>query len=174
MQFQTKTVTFYADLNNTLTAQRVYSRLPYDSTVSRWGGEISLSFPGIEPTGEFETRQVDIGDIGFSVEQQCLCVFCGPTPASIIGKPVSKVPVVIIGKTNASSEQLYSISADEPIHIIQFEAPISDTNSHSCVTFRDPYGERKLSQAEIDELVTRLLKEIEEKKRQIHQQPGMS
>lgn len=166
---------FTADLNNTIAAANLVKKLPCEATASRWGDEVFLPVRDVQPSGEFPTRQVDIGDVAFSFNTQNLCVFFGPTPASMVGKPVAETPVVVIGTTMASPDELRRLNAGDRISVTVCDTvpAVSNPALGSGARSTDPYGERKLSQTEIDDLVKRLVREMEEKKRQIHQQPGM-
>lgn len=99
------------------------------------------------------TKQVSVGDVAFSPETSCLCVFLGPTTASVLENPVSENPVVVIGWVIASLEKLRGIKLGDKAKVIIFEEKPKvlqkDTESE----------ERKLSQSEIDVLVKKLLEE---------------
>lgn len=124
--------------------------------VSRWGDELyfpldAAGLAALEPA----TDSVNIGDIGFSQSGSCLCVFFGPTPASKIGLPVPESPVVVIGKTLASPDELRQIQAGERISVCLEPAPAAA----AVAAPKAAPPERKLSQSEIDELVKQLLAE---------------
>jgi hypothetical protein len=159
---------FTVELNTTVAGQNLVKALPCVSTASRWGDEVSCAVSGVQPSGEYATRDVNIGDVTLCASAQRLCVFFGPTPASVLDKPVAQEPVVIIGTTCASADELRRISPGDRVHVSSVAG-----GQAAAAQPVDPYGERKLSQGEIDNLVQRLLREMEEKKRQIHQQPGM-
>ena len=98
------------------------------------------------------TTDVNSGDIAFSPEDNCICVFFGRTRLSTSDRPIPEKPVLIIGKTFASPDELREIKEGEKITISKETKPAGTKSD--C-----PPGERKLSQKEIDDLVKRLLAE---------------
>jgi hypothetical protein len=107
----------------------------------------------VQTISENATLDVDIGDVAFWPEGKSLCVFFGRTPASVVNKPISERPVVIIGKTLASPDELREIKAGEKITVCLVTKPAYEGNKE------DTHGDRKLTQSEIDVLVKRLLEE---------------
>ena len=96
---------------------------------------------------------MNIGDVAYSAQGRCLCVFFGRTPASVIDRPVSENPVVVIGRTLASPDELREIKVGEKI-------TVSRAEETSFVLRQEDYCDnRKLTQAEIDILVKKLLEE---------------
>ena len=154
--FKAKNAGFYVKFNDSLTAQQVVKSLPLEGTVCRWGDEIYFSV-NINVPSEGKTRDVDVGDVAYWPEGKSLCVFFGPTEASISEKPVPASPVIIIGKTMASPEELREIKAGEKITVFIFVKKASFTSGINL--YEDT---RKLSQEEIDELVRKLLAEKEQ------------
>jgi hypothetical protein len=149
-----------AELNNTITAQNIFQKLPLESTVSRWGDEIFFNI-GVESLTEDGTLNVNVGDVAFLPEGNCLCVFFGRTPASVFDKPVSEKPVVIIGKTLASPDELRDIKPGTRISVARAEE-----SEYAAKTPSNYSDSRKLSQTEIDILVKRLLEEKAKNKAQ--------
>jgi hypothetical protein len=155
VQFRIKEFNFLAELNNTLTARQLVQKLPIESTVSRWGDELYFEV-GCEFPAENPTHDVNIGDIAFWAEGKCLCVFFGRTPASVVDKPVPEKPVVIVGKTLAAAEELRQVRQGERIMVSLIEETTPPAPA------KEFFVERKLSQAEIDVLVRKLLAEKEQ------------
>jgi hypothetical protein len=137
-------------LNNSLTAQNIAGLLPFESVVSKWGEELFLAIKELRNIPDNRTRHVDVGDVAFSPAGNCLCVFLGATPASVVlGKPVSENPVVVVGKLLSIPEELKSINAGEKVKVIVSGKAAPRENGSAA--------ERKLSQSEIDILVKQLL-----------------
>ena len=90
-------LTLTAHLNGTLTARTLAQSLPMHSTAHRWGGELYWATPVIA-VHESPTQEVQVGDLGYWVEGQSLCLFFGKTPASIDGRPRPIVPVNLVGR----------------------------------------------------------------------------
>ena len=90
-------LTLAAQLNDTATARALLQTLPIDSTVHRWGDELYCAAP-IVAAPEHPTQEVHIGDLGYWIEGQSLCLFFGRTPASINEHPRPIVPVNVVGQ----------------------------------------------------------------------------
>jgi hypothetical protein len=146
--FKTKNFGFYAELNDFAAAKEIFKRLPINAFVYRWGDEIYVD-TGIEASPVGATLDLHVGDVAYWPEGKCLCVFFGPTIISTGAKPVPASPVVVIGKTLASPEELRRVEENEKITISAVQAA-SPTSSY-------PSDERKLTQSEIDVLVKQLL-----------------
>jgi uncharacterized protein len=150
VSFQSQNCCFLAEFNDSMPARQIIKFLPFDSKVSLWGDEVYFKIGILAPGGE-DTLDVKVGDIAYWPEAQCMCVFFGPTPSSVDGKPVPASPVVIIGKTSVSPDEFRKIQAGDPIRVIAVQKePVAHTVDASA-------SERKLSQAEIDVLVQQLL-----------------
>lgn len=148
------------ELNDSITAQSIAKRLPLEASVSRWGDEIFFPAP-VEAREGSTTTDVNIGDIGFFHPGKLLCVFFGRTPASVIDKPVPEGPVEIIGKAKAPLDGLRAVNAGEKVTVSREEqkpaAPVPPPAAPKPSFATTAFGERKLSQTEIDELVKQLL-----------------
>jgi len=151
--FKAENIGFHVQFNENPTAQDIVKNLPLEGTVKKWGDEIYFD-TGIKAVSDGKTVDVNVGDVAYWPEGKSICVFFGPTQASVGDKPVPASPVVIIGKTFASSDELREIREGEEISIFI----VTKRGPEDAKT---PYEEdnRKLSQAEIDELVKKLLAE---------------
>lgn len=154
--FKAENSGFYVRFKENPTAQDIIKNLPIEGTVKKWGDEIYFDI-GIKLSSDGKTLDVDVGDVAYWPEGKSLCVFFGPTQASVGNKPVPASPVIIVGKTFAAPDELREIKEGEEISVF-------------IVTKRDAKNEmslyedsRKLTQAEIDELVKKLLAERERK-----------
>lgn len=114
VSFKTNEKTFFAEFNDSQTAKEIIDNLPVESIVSKWGDEIYFDL-GFKVSAENATMALEVGDIAYWSQGKCLCVFFGPTPQSINDKPVPASPVVIVGKTDASADELKKISMGQKI-----------------------------------------------------------
>lgn len=114
ISFNTSSLQFNAQFNNSQTAKEIIAHLPIESTISKWGDEIYFNL-GFKACADNATMDVAIGDIAYWPQGKCLCIFFGLTPASNHDRPEPASPVVIIGKTNATAEQLRQIELGEKI-----------------------------------------------------------
>lgn len=153
--FKAKNIGFYVKFNDSPAALEIYHSLPLDGIVSRWGDEIYFE-TGISASSQGQTMDVKAGDVVYWPQGKCVCVFFGRTEASTTDKPVPASPVVVIGSTMASADELRQIHAGEPIRVFVMGRKVDYAASGN------PYEDnRKLSQKEIDNLVKQLLAEKE-------------
>ena len=80
------------------TAGEIWDRLPLEARTNRWGDEIYFAIP-VSAGPEPEAREVvEVGDVGYWPQGNALCLFFGPTPASVDEKPTAASPVTVVGK----------------------------------------------------------------------------
>ena len=105
-----------ATLNNSSTSDKLWKKLPIESSVSTWGEEIYFSIP-INDVEENAKSVVDLGDLAFWPPGSAFCLFFGQTPVSSEGaiKPAS--PVNVIGKVLGDIEPLKSVISGEKVKI---------------------------------------------------------
>jgi len=159
---------FIVELNDTATARHIVGILPLQAQIRRWGDELYCGISAVDCPAENLTREVSVGDIGFCPCGNLFCVFFGPTPASVLEKPVAENPVVVIGRTLASPDELRSVREGSMVSLSVHgafsaqqtpPAAIAAAPAASAAAASSGCGERKLSQSEIDALVQQLLAE---------------
>lgn len=84
--------------NDGPTADALYAALPLEANGSYWGGEIYFKTPvevGEEPgTGDV----VEPGTVAYWAAGSCLCLFWGPTPASVGDECRAASAVNVVGE----------------------------------------------------------------------------
>ncbi|MFH2137487.1 MAG: cyclophilin-like fold protein [Candidatus Omnitrophota bacterium] len=160
ISFQTPTCCFFAEMDKSPLTDQMIRYLPIDSKVSKWGDEIYFETDIVLESSEAATIEVMPGDIAYWPQGKCLCVFFGPTPASSTDKPVPAEPVIVVGKTTHPAAELQQVQAGEPIRVMYVDAPITQPVHRGTDDFPK---DRKLSQAEIDDLVQLILAEKKRK-----------
>ena len=70
-----------AELQDSPTAQAIWSALPLSIAGNTWGDEIYFRIP-VEAEGRDLNEVVELGDLAFWPPGNALCIFYGPTPAS--------------------------------------------------------------------------------------------
>ncbi len=140
-------------MDNSLAAQNIVKLLPIDAVVAKWGEEIFFDLKAALPAAENLTHQVKVGDVAFCPKGNFLCVFLGPTPASVMEDPVPENPVVVIGRVAALPDRSRTIKPGEKVKVSLAEKIFPAPEKNDC------NSTRKLSQAEIDVLVKQLLAE---------------
>jgi hypothetical protein len=111
-------VVINAELNSTLTAQKVFNILPIKSEINLWGSEVYFEI-NIESELENGRELMDIGDIAFWPPGNAFCIFFGSTPASSNSQPKAASAVTVIGKLTDkdSIEKIKKIKSTDIIEI---------------------------------------------------------
>ena len=105
-------------LNESETAEKIWSSLPLDSLVNTWGDEIYFSVP-VDSELENSKEVVDLGDIGFWPPGNAICLFFGPTPISAEGEIRPASSVNIVGKLIGNLEELKLIKSASRISVVK-------------------------------------------------------
>ena len=105
-----------AELNNTLTAEKIYNALPIESNINRWGDEIYFEIP-VESEIEDGVEFLDEGTIAYWPPGNAFCIFFGPTPASIGTEPRAAALVNRIGHITSNIEKLRLVTNKSQIVI---------------------------------------------------------
>ncbi len=80
------------------TAEEIWESIPLEARASHWGDEIYFAIP-VSVGPEAQARKtVEVGDVGYWPPGNALCLFFGPTPASVDEKPRAASPVTVVGK----------------------------------------------------------------------------
>ena len=87
------------NLNDSETAQALGERLPLRISMSRWGDEFYGSVgTGLDVSMAPDARaEMEIGEIAYWLPGSALCIFFGPTPASLGDEPRAASEVNPIG-----------------------------------------------------------------------------
>jgi uncharacterized protein len=86
-----------AELNDTRTAEAIWSALPLTAPISVWGDEIYFAIPVALGT-ERGQETVAPGDLGYWEPGRALCLFFGPTPVSRGEEIRPYSPVTVVGR----------------------------------------------------------------------------
>ncbi|UCD27594.1 MAG: hypothetical protein JSV03_10800 [Planctomycetota bacterium] len=108
---------FDGELNDTGTAERVYEALPIKGEVNLWGQEIYFSTPVKADNNDDKRAEMGVGELAFWPSGQAVCIFWGPTPASVADEPRAVSPVVPIGQLKGDIEALDTIDDGQTIRV---------------------------------------------------------
>ncbi len=86
-----------AHLDNSATAEKIYSSLPIEGTVKTWGDEIYFDIPVAINQAPDAVADVEVGTLGYWPVGSAFCIFFGKTPVSTADKPRAASPVNIFG-----------------------------------------------------------------------------
>ena len=87
-----------AELDDTPTAQKIWSQVPLEGRANTWGDEIYFEIP-VRAEQEPDARaDVEVGELGYWPVGRAFCIFFGPTPASSGQEPRAASPVNILGR----------------------------------------------------------------------------
>ena len=105
-----------ATLNDSQTADAVWTALPIQARASTWGDEIYFSIPvSLEEENAKET--VALGDLGYWPPGNALCLFFGPTPMSRGNEIRPASPVNILGHIEGDTAALRTVGDGERVTV---------------------------------------------------------
>ena len=111
-------ITITAFLNESQTARSLWNALPIEGITQRWGDEIYFSIP-VNDVERNAVDVVEIGNLAYWPPGNALCIFFGPTPASLADECRAASPVNIIGKIEGDISPLRNIASGLPIGVLQ-------------------------------------------------------
>ena len=117
VQISVGALVFDGELNDTVTARRVYEALPIEAAVNRWGDEIYFRTSVEAESSEADRTEMQVGELAFWPPGRAVCIFWGPTPASEGDEPRAASEVVSIGRLSGDSSQLPAVADGEAIRI---------------------------------------------------------
>lgn len=105
---RTRTGVFEAELDTSDISNEIWLALPFSNYTNMLGDEIYFEFPlDSRMPEEGRVTVLEKGDIAYWPKVGAFCIFFGPTPLSgEDGKPVSKFPVIKIGKLKGDYSDL--------------------------------------------------------------------
>ncbi len=105
-----------AELNETRTAAAIRKILPIEGRANLWGDEIYFPIP-LHADIEGGKEVVEMGDLGYWPEGDCLCIFFGPTPASRKDEIRAASAVTIIGRVTGDATVLKRVRQGSTVRI---------------------------------------------------------
>jgi hypothetical protein len=109
-------VSLMGTLNNSDTARQIARSLPIEARASRWGDEIY--FGVAVAAGEENPREVvAVGDLAYWPPGRAVCVFFGPTPASVGDEVRPASPVNVVGRVVGDATLFRRVRDGEQVKI---------------------------------------------------------
>ena len=111
-------VTLDATLNDSETAQAIAAKLPMAVQMSRWGDEYYGSIGDLGMGESADARDlVKVGELAYWAPGTALCVFFGPTPASVGDEPRAASPVNPVGEVISDPTALKGMPSSITVEI---------------------------------------------------------
>lgn len=85
------------ELNDTISAWKIFESLPLEREINVWGGELYFAVP-VSAQLENGRKILDEGEVAFWPEGNAFCIFFGRTPVSSTSKPEAFSPVTPVGR----------------------------------------------------------------------------
>ena len=102
-------ISLSAELNNSVTAQKIWDALPFEGSANTWGDEIYFEIPVVIAKESDARVDVEVGELGYWPVGHAFCIFFGPTPVSSGVKPRAASPVNIFGQIIGNTTQLRTV-----------------------------------------------------------------
>jgi hypothetical protein len=114
-------VAAFAELNETETAEAIWSALPIEARASTWGDEIYFSIP--VHLGEDDAQAVvEKGDLGYWPTGNAFCIFFGRTPASQGDEIRPASPVNVFGHVEGDATVFKAVRSGDKVVVEREEA----------------------------------------------------
>lgn len=116
---RTNGITVTASLNDSATADALWTALPITDNVQTWGDEIYFSIP-VRATEATDAQQtVDKGAVAYWPPGNALCLFWGPTPMSRGNEIRPASAVNLLGQINGDATVLATVTSGANITVEQ-------------------------------------------------------
>ena len=106
-----------AELNNSVSADKIWEALPLSGSANVWGDEIYFEIPVSLKEVSDAQQEVEIGTLAYWPPGSALCVFFGKTPVSTSDKPKAYSPVNVLGSVDGDSKVFKIVKAGDQIVI---------------------------------------------------------
>ena len=106
-----------AELNNSVSADKIWEALPLSGSANVWGDEIYFEIPVSLKEVSDAQQEVEVGTLAYWPPGSALCVFFGKTPVSTSDKPKAYSPVNVLGLVDGDSRVFKIVEAGDQIVI---------------------------------------------------------
>lgn len=105
-----------ATLNESRTAEAIWTALPIEGRGSTWGDEIYFSIP-VTCAPESPRDVVEMGDLGYWPPGSAFCIFFGPTPASRGSEIRPASPVNVFGRVDGDPAVFKAVRSSSKVTV---------------------------------------------------------
>jgi len=110
-------VVVWGYLNDSETATKIWEALPLQAEANLWGSEIYFEIPIVAPQAVDARAEVDVGSVAYWPVGHSLCIFFGPTPASVDGRPRAYSPVNVVGQLTGDVQALRRVRQGDAVRV---------------------------------------------------------
>ena len=110
-------VTVTATLNESATADAIWSALPIEARGNTWGDEIYFGIPVFVDQASDAKAVVELGDLGYWEPGHAFCLFFGPTPMGRGSEIRPASPVNVFGKIEGDPTVLKQVPSGTKVRI---------------------------------------------------------
>ena len=115
-------VLVWGRLNESETAEKIWQALPFEGTAALWGDEIYFEIPVVAPQAPDARVDVGVGTLAYWPIGHALCIFFGPTPASVDEQPRAYSPVNVVGQLFGDVQALRRVRHGDRVRVAPAEA----------------------------------------------------
>jgi hypothetical protein len=151
ISFQSPRYNLLIDLNGSACAKKIFDSLPLDAKLSKWSEGIYFNAV-IDFQAEDFAKDIKEGDVVYWPEGKTIGIFFGTAPMTVEDKQIPFWKLIKIGKTQVDILGFQSMQQDDEVRLATTEKEEEIISVDS-----GPDLDRKLTQAEIDVLVQKLL-----------------
>ena len=108
----------YGELNDTVTAQKIWDALPIEARGNTWGDEIYFAIP-VQAGEENAQAVVDMGDLAYWPPGNAFCIFFGRTPASQGDDIRPASPVNVFGKIDGDPKVFKKVPSGASVVVVE-------------------------------------------------------
>lgn len=116
-------VAIRARLLDTPTAERIWSALPFQSSVQTWGSEVYFSVPFSSDREAGARDVIDAGEIVFWPDGDAIAIGFGATPLSQSGEIRLASPCNVFAMALDDVQRLRSVYSGETITVLESTVP---------------------------------------------------
>ncbi len=108
-----------AELNDSPTARGLLAELPLEFRMFRWGDEYYGDCGISVPLADDARDEMEVGELAYWPTGHALCVFFGPTPASVGGEPRAASAVNPVGRLLDGPAPLFDLGPVIDVEVVR-------------------------------------------------------